>query len=262
MIDTHCHLTFPDFAGKIDHTLADAADAGVNGVITISTTTLDCLRALEIAKSHERVWSTAGVHPLYSGEGPHEWANVRTVALHPRCVAFGELGLDNHYPNPPHHVQRRVLEEQLAHLERWRREDALDKPVVLHCRDAFTDLIPILRRSGIPGDRFVFHCFTGTPTDMALLLDFGAYVSFTGVITYKNAPQVREAALLVPKGRFMVETDAPFLPPEPHRGERPNSPKRARVTAEFLAALRKETWEEFHASINETTRRFFGIEAR
>lgn len=261
MIDTHCHLTFPDFEGRIDATLADAGAAGVTGAITISTTTTDCLRALEIAKSHERVWCSAGVHPLYSDEGPHEWANVRTVALHPKCVAFGELGLDNHYAEPAKATQLRVLEEQLAHIERWRREDGLEKPIVLHCREAFGELIPILRTTSIPGDRFVFHCFTGTREDMRALLDFGACVSFTGVVTYRNAREVQEAARLAPPGRFMVETDAPFLTPDPHRGVRPNAPRFARVVAEYLATLRGERWEDFERHINETTRRFFGVDA-
>lgn len=260
LIDTHCHLTFPDFEGRVDAALADGAKAGVGGAITISTTTLDCLRALEVAKSHERVWCSAGVHPLYSDEGPHEWANVRIVALHPRCVAFGELGLDNHYPEPDKAVQLRVLEEQLHHIERWRREDGLDKPIILHCREAFAELIPILKRTTIPGERFVFHCFTGGPPEMRMLLDFGAFVSFTGVLTYKNAREVQEAARLVPAGRFMVETDAPFLTPDPHRGVRPNEPKYVRVVAEFLARLRGERWEEFERSVNETTRGFFGVD--
>jgi TatD DNase family protein len=260
MIDTHCHLTFPDFAGRIPETLAAASAAGVTGVITISTTTLDCLRARDIAAAHPNVWCSAGVHPLYSDEGPHHWANLRTVALHPRCVAFGELGLDNHYPKPAKSIQLSVLEEQLAHISAWRRE-GIDKPIILHCREAFAELIPILRASALPPERFVFHCFTGTPADMRLLLDFGAHVSFTGVITYRNAPLVRDAAKMVPAGRFMLETDAPFLTPDPHRAVRPNEPKYSRVTAEFLANLRNEPWDAFHADINETTRRFFGIES-
>ncbi len=278
VIDTHCHLTFPVFSGPqadrgVERELADAAAAGVSGVITIATTTQDCVRCLEIARRHERVWCTAGIHPLYSHRGPHVWDHLRDVIEDAKCVAWGELGLDNHYPDPPRDVQRAVLEEQLQFMRACRearlhrRADerevkSTDKPVVIHCREAFADLIPILRTSGIEPGRFVFHCFTGTPADMRMVLDFGAMVSFTGVVTYRNAPEVREAAKLVPDDRIMVETDAPFLSPEPVRRERPCRPAMVRHTAEALAALRGVSFEAFHERINANTRAFFGIDAR
>lgn len=271
MIDTHCHLTFPDFQdgvppdrtpGGVPAVLAKAASHGVTGCITISTTTIDCLHALALAKQHPNVWCTAGVHPLHSDEGPHEWHNLRIVASDARCVAWGELGLDNHYPNPPRDVQRRVLAEQLAFIESCHRDGPV-KPVVIHCREAFADLIPILKRSSLDPSRFVFHCFTGTAQDMRLLLDFGAWVSFTGVITYKNAGALREAATLPPPDRIMVETDAPFLSPDPHRGVRPCQPWMVSVTARALAAARghgdEAGWEAFHVTLIENTARFFGV---
>lgn len=259
MIDTHCHLTFPDFEGRIDRVLADAAAGGVSGAITISTTTEDCLRALAIARGHERVWCSAGVHPLYSDRGPHVWENLLRVARDPKCVAWGELGLDNHYSEPDRAVQRAVLEEQLAFIESAQAE--VDLPVVLHCRDAFADLIPVLKGTGLEPSRFVFHCFTGNADDARLALDFGAMISLTGVVTYQNARGVQEAAKMIPLDRIMVETDAPFLTPAPHRGVRPNEPKYVRVIAEFLADLRGEPFIEFHKAINENTRLFFGIPA-
>ncbi len=255
MIDTHCHLTFPDYAGRVDEVLARAREAGVTGCVTISTTTRDCLDALALAERYDNVWCTAGVHPLYADQGPHEWENLRRVARHPRCVGWGELGLDNHYDRPPRPVQDAVLEEQLAFIESCRPE--IDLPVEVHCREAFADLIPVLKRTTLDPARFVFHCFTGTPDDARLVLDFGAWISFTGVVTYKNAPLVREAARLVPLDRLMVETDAPFLSPEPFRGVRPNEPRFARVIAECLAGVHALPWDEFHAILNENTRRFF-----
>lgn len=260
MIDTHCHLTFPDFAGRTGEVLARAGAQGVTGAITISTTTADCLSALGIARAFPNVWCTAGVHPLYSDRTPHEWANLKRVAMDPRCVAWGELGLDNHYEKPPRDLQRRVLEEELAFIESCRAE-GLVKPIVLHCREAFDDLIPVLRSTRLDPTRFVFHCFTGTPDDMRKLLDFGAMVSFTGVVTYRNAPEVREAAKLVPDGRVMVETDAPFLSPDPHRGTRPCEPWMSSVTARYLAEIRGQSWDDFHAMINRTTTEFYGIPA-
>ena len=268
MIDTHCHLTFPDFAGEgaLDATMAEAAAAGVTGAITISTTTQDCLRARDIALAHPRVWHTAGVHPLHASEGPHEWRNLPTCFESPKCVAWGELGLDNHYDDPPKDVQRTVLDEQLAFIEACARGEhdgpAILKPIVLHCRKAFDDLIPILARTSLDPARFVFHCFTGNEADMRKLLDFGAMVSFTGVITYKNAPEVRAAAQLVPIDRIMVETDAPYLSPEPLRSQRPCKPAMVALTAQALADCRGERFEDFHAAINANTSRFFGIDAR
>jgi TatD DNase family protein len=277
VIDTHCHLTFPDFAGKIDETLAGAVAAGVSGCITISTTTLDCLDALRIAEAHERVWCTAGVHPLYSNTEDvrtagragfeHVWTNLGRVAASPRCVAWGELGLDNHYPTPTPDIQRRVLHEQLAYIESVNhdRPGGIGKagglPIVLHCREAFDDLIPILKRTSIPAERFVFHCFTGGPENMRALLDFGGWVSFTGVVTYPNAAELREAAKLVPAGRIMVETDAPFLPPVPFRGKRPCLPAYTADTARALAEIRGVSFEQLHEQVNANTRAFFQIDA-
>lgn len=279
VIDTHCHLTFPDFAGRLDAVMRDAAAAGVSGAITISTTTYDCLDALAIARAHPRVWCSAGVHPLYSaandpratarngGQTGHCWENLRKVAADPKCVAWGELGLDNHYPEPPRNIQREVVDEQLTFIGGCNHggPGGIGKPaglpVVIHCREAFDDLIPILRRTNLDPARFVFHCFTGGPEDVRKALDFGAFVSFTGVVTYPNAPEVREAAKLVPADRIMVETDAPFLPPVPHRGKRPCLPAWTADTARALAETRGVGFEAFHAQLNDNTRHFFGIDA-
>lgn len=257
VIDTHCHLTFPDYAGRIDEVLREAREAGVLGCITISTSSEDCEDALRVADEHEHVWCTSGVHPLYA-DRPLDWARIRAVGEHPKCVAWGELGLDNHYPEPAHDLQRAVLAEQLAHLEQW-KDDGLDHPIVIHCREAFDDLIPILRQTAFDPHRFVFHCFTGTPDDARKVLDFGAMISFTGVVTYRNAKEVAEAARLVPLDRVLCETDAPFLAPEPHRGKRPCVPAWSRHTAEFLAGLHGLPFEDFERHLDNNTERFFGI---
>ena len=260
VIDTHCHLTFPDFRDSVADTLSEASRHGVTGCITISTTTSDCLDALAIAQRHPNVWCTAGVHPLYSDQGPHQWDNLLTVARSPRCVAWGELGLDNHYDKPHRDTQDKVLADQLAFIETAHASGGVNLPIVIHCREAFADLLPILRRTRLDPTRFVFHCFTGTPDDARRVLDFGAMISFTGVVTYKNAADVQAAAKLIPIDRLMVETDAPFLSPDPHRGKRPCKPWMASVTARFLAELKGLPWDDFHIRINGNTRRFFAIE--
>ncbi len=264
MIDTHCHLTFPDFQepkfpGGVAAVLANSAKAGVTGCITISTTTLDCLDALRIAEKFPNVWCSSGIHPLHSHETPHIWHNLRAVAESPRCVAWGELGLDNHYTGDHRTVQHEVLAQQLAFIENCATE-GVRKPVVIHCREAFDELIPVLKACSLDPTRFVFHCFTGTLADARKVLDLGAWISFTGVATYKNAAEVQEAAKLTPRDRIMFETDAPFLSPEPHRGTRPCQPWMSSLTARHIAAVRGEPWDDFHAQINDNARRFFGVE--
>jgi len=258
MFDTHCHLTFPDFHDRVGDVLDAAQAVGVRGAITVSTGSDNARAALAIAESDPRVWCTAGVHPLHSDE-PIDWAAIRRVGAHPRCVAWGEMGLDNHYERPAASTQRRVLAEQLAHLELWRRE-GIDLPVVIHCREAFEDLLPLLGASSLDPSRMVFHCFTGTPEDARAVLDFGAWISFTGVVTFANARGVAEAAKLVPADRIMAETDAPFLSPEPVRTTRPNEPAYVAHVIRRLAHLRDQPLAEFDAQLDRNAERFFGIE--
>lgn len=259
VIDTHCHLTFPEYEGRVDAVLAAAREAGVVGAITISTTTANAVLSVELARAHAGLWASAGVHPLYAGS-PADWAEMRAAALDPKCVAWGELGLDRHYQDPPQSLQRPLLEEQLAHIVRWRSEDPrLDKPVVLHCREAFDELVPVLRASGLPPERFVFHCFTGGEREMRLLLDFGAFVSFTGVVTFRNARETQAAARLAPPERVMIETDAPFMTPEPHRALRPNEPRFVPLVADALAALWGRARVEVREQTMATSVAFFGL---
>jgi len=257
VIDTHCHLTFPDFDNRIDEVLADAGEAGVHTVITIATTTADIPRVIALAESRPNVWAAAGVHPLYAHEGPHDWALLEKTLRHPRVVAWGEMGLDNHYKEPAKDVQRDALEHQLDLVKRLTPE--ITKPIVLHCREAFDELIPILADSGIDPSRFVFHCFTGNEHDMRHLLEFGANVSFTGVVTYQNAPEVRDAAAMAPLDRFMVETDAPFLTPAPHRGVRPNEPKYVVHVAQTLADLHGQDPADMERILDNNARRIYGL---
>ncbi len=257
MIDTHCHLTFPEFKGREAQIMDAARGVGVRGAITISTTTVDCNAALDVATRVPGVWCSSGVHPLHSHEGPHDWSAIERVAREPRCVAWGELGLDNHYKDPPKATQLSVLREHLALITRVNRE--LGKPIIIHCREAFDELIPILRESGLAPDRFVFHCFTGTERDARMILDFGAMISFTGVVTYTNAPEVRGAAAIVPLDRMMVETDAPFLTPAPHRGVRPNEPNFVVHVAHALAEIKGIDRVELERTLDANAERFFGI---
>ncbi len=254
MIDTHCHLTFEAFVGRIDEVISDARMAGVRGMITVGTTPGDCLAAQDVATRYDEVWCTAGVHPLSAAE-PRAWPIIGKVAEHPRCVAWGELGLDNHYDDPPKSLQATLLEEQLAFIQ----SSGLAKPIVVHCRESFDDLLAVFENTPLPHDRYVFHCFTGSPDDARRVLDFGAWISFTGVVTFANARPVAEAAKIVPADRIMAETDAPYLSPEPVRKIHPNEPKHVVHVARFLAELRGEEQAEFERQLDANAERFFGI---
>lgn len=261
MFDTHCHLTFPEFAGRTDELLADARKDGVRGAITVATTSADAVAALDLARAHDNVWCTAGVHPLYADRpaaDARQWDDIRAAGADPKCVAWGELGLDNHYERPPHDVQMSLLREQLEHLQQWAAE-GLHKPIVVHCREAAAELLDEFRRAELPAERFVFHCFTGTPDEARRILDFGAWISFTGIVTFSNARDVAEAAKLVPDDRIMVETDAPYLSPEPVRRTRPNVPAHVAHTARFLAELRGIPYDQFEQLVDRNAERFFGI---
>jgi TatD DNase family protein len=265
VIDTHCHLTLDDFSastspGGVVAVLARAAAKGVTGCITISTTTVDCEAALAVAKQHANVWCTSGVHPLYSDEGPHAWERMGEVAKHPKCVAWGELGLDRHYETPAFALQRQVLDAQLDFIKSWHQANSRTLPMVLHCREAFDDLVPVLKASSLDCTRMVFHCFTAGEREMRMLLDLGSMVSFTGVATYPNAKELHKAIALVPLDRMMIETDAPFLSPHPHRSARPCEPWMASITAAAIASQRGIAPQAFVQQINANTTRFFGMQ--
>ena len=263
MIDTHCHLTFRNFADRVDQVVADAHAAGVGGMITISTTFADAIAALAVARQHANVWCSAGVHPLHCDDDdiavPRDWSRLLDVASDPKCVAWGELGLDHHYDKPDRTLQQTVLHEQLDFIRSARDEHGINKPIVIHCRKAFDALLPILRESGLPHERFVFHCFTGSMDDARAVLDFGAWISFTGIVTFANALEVADAAKIVPVDRIMAETDAPFLSPEPVRTTRPNEPKYVMHVARFLADLKGVDHTTFEQQLDGNAERFFGV---
>ncbi len=255
MIDTHCHLTFPKLRNRVDEVLAAAEADGVHEMITIGTTPSDVEAARSLADERHNVRFAAGIHPHEAGRvALSEVPPVFEAAKDGRFVAFGEMGLDYHY-DVAHDVQRELFQSQ---LELVASSDVI-RPVVLHCREAIDDTLAAIQASRVDGSRFVFHCFSGTAEDVRRVLDIGAMVSFTGIVTYKNAPEVREAAQVVPDDRIMVETDAPYLTPEPHRKVRPNEPRYVAATARFLAELRGVPFERFVEQADANARRFYKL---
>jgi TatD DNase family protein len=257
MIDTHCHLTYQPLCDRLDDVLTAAAAAGVDRMITVGTSPDDARRAAALAQQHPQVFATVGLHPHYAADWTDQaavQAAMRELAAHPRVVALGEMGLDWHYPDQPRDVQHRVLDWQLETVA------ALPNlPVIIHNRKATDDVLTTLRRSGIPGPRFVFHCFTGTPAEVDAILDFGAVVGFTGIVTFASATDVAEASDRVPLDRLLIETDSPYLTPEPHRKVRPNEPKYVPHVARFLAHRRGMSEADFIAAVDANARRVFHL---
>jgi TatD DNase family protein len=228
LVDTHCHLYLLEEG--VEEVLARARGAGVGHLVDVGIDLETSRRAAGNAARFEGVSASAGVHP-HEAESltPATLEALRGLLAGERVVAVGETGLDYYRDNAPREAQRAAF---ATHV-RLARE--LDKALVVHCRDAFDDVLAMLDGEGAPG-RVVLHCFSGDAAIAQRALDAGHYVSFAGTVTFKNAPRLREACAVVPLDRMVLETDSPFLTPHPFRG-RPNSPDRVAITAETVAAV-------------------------
>ncbi len=259
MIDTHCHLTYKGLHERVDDVIASAVAAGVDRMISVGTSPADARKAVALTRRYDNVYATVGLHPHYAADWPSPTLLAEALSElveEPKVVALGEMGLDKHYPGPPLAMQRSAFAAQLELAESF---PAL--PIVIHNREATDDTLAMIMDSGLPGKRFVFHCFTGTPTEAEKILAIGAMVSFTGIVTFKNAIAIAEASDLVPLDRLMIETDSPYLAPEPHRKVRPNEPKYVVHVAEFLARRRGMAVDDFVQAVDANAERFFGLPA-
>jgi TatD DNase family protein len=252
LIDSHCHLDFPDFADEIAAVVARAEAAGVERIITISTRIAHRARLVALAERFPSVYFSIGTHPHQAAEEPDtDLEAIRACAAHPKCVAIGEAGLDYHYDFAPREVAAKVFR---AHIGAARE---LKLPLVIHARDADADLAAILREEmGRGAFDAVLHCFTSTPALARTGLELGFYISFSGVLTFKNAGALREIAAETPLERTLVETDAPYLAPAPHRGRR-NEPAFVVETARVLAAVKGLDPAEVGAATRANTLRLF-----
>lgn len=233
LIDSHCHLDFDALAGDIDGVMARAAAAGVTGMVTISTRVDNFSTYAAISERFPNVWCSVGTHPHNADQELHIQADdLIRLSAHPRCVAIGEAGLDYFYDNAPREAQATGLRRHIAAA----RSTGL--PLVIHSRSADDDMAAILEEeSGQGAFPFVLHCFTAGADLAKRALALGGYISFSGIITFRNAEEIREVAKIVPADRYLIETDAPYLAPIPHRGES-NEPSFVRHTAEKLAEVR------------------------
>jgi len=252
LVDSHCHLDFPELAADRAGVLARAKAAGVERVVTISTRVerFDEIRA--IAEENAEVWCSVGTHPHHADQELHiQVDDLVRLAEHPKCIAIGEAGLDYFYDNAPKQAQETGFRRHIA------ASRITGLPLVIHARSADEMTAAILRDEAEQGAfPFVLHCYTGGLELAKVGLSLGGYVSFSGIITFKNAESIREVARMVPNDRFLVETDAPYLAPIPHRGET-NEPAYTRHTAEYLASVRSTSFEALAAVTSDNFYRLF-----
>lgn len=254
LIDSHCHLTFDGLFENLEAVLQRSRDAGVSSWVTIGTNQTQSLEAVTLAERVPGIYATVGLHPHEAKDLSAElltrmeqWASLDPV------VALGEMGLDYYYDFSPRDQQQRAFTEQLALAAR------LNMPVVVHTRDAFDETLAILKQFDDQLDRVVLHCFTGTAQQAKAGLDRGYFISFSGVVTFKNAQSVKEAALIVPMDRLMIETDCPYLSPAPMRKQKVNEPALLIHTARFLAQLKQVDLEELAQQACHNTRHFYRL---
>jgi TatD DNase family protein len=250
MIDSHCHLTDRRLQSQLDAVLTRAGAAGVTRMITIGTSPDDSAAAVAVCRARPNLRCAIGVHPNYCHEVEFEsLAKIRELEPEAPVVAIGEMGLDYHHKFAPRELQRKFFEAQLTLAQETNR------PVVIHCREAVDDTLAIMK--ALPQVPAVFHCFTGSSAEAARILDSGYLLGFTGVVTFKKSDDLREAVRRTPRDRLLVETDAPYLSPEPFRSQKINEPALVVHTAKAVAQVWGAPVEEVDSITTQNVERFF-----
>lgn len=255
LIDTHAHLTFDELEGQLDDVLARSVAAGVNRWITVGTDVADNEKVLRLANAHENIYGVLGYHP-------HEAATISDADMqllkqqlrHAKVLAVGECGLDYHYMYSPAEAQQRIFR---AHLD---IADELQKPVVIHTREAFDESMAILDEYAGKLKNVVIHCYGGNAEQTKFVLDRGYFISFTGTVTFNRSEALRQVAQTIPLDRLMIETDCPYISPHPKRNIRPNEPALLVYTAQCLADVHGMELEDFAREITKTSETFFSLE--
>ena len=237
LIDSHCHLDFDGLSNRLPEVLAAMAANDVAGCMTIGVTLEEAPQVLAIAQSHEQVFASVGVHPEYADHQEPDVETLCALAQHPKVLAIGETGLDYHWHKDRPEWQR---ERFRVHI---RAAKLLNKPLVIHTREAAEDTLAILKEEGASAVGGILHCFTESLAVAEEAIALGFYISISGIVSFKKAEQVHEVARSVPLDRLLVETDSPYLAPVPYRGK-PNEPAYVRHVAEAIADLRQISYAE------------------
>jgi TatD DNase family protein len=253
LIDTHCHLTFEGLSEDVAAVIERSKAAGVVGWITVGTDPQENKKVVELAEKFENLYAAVGIHPhdarIVTTDTLRE---LRDIAQHNKVVAIGETGLDYHYNLSSHEEQRKVFAEHLKIAAE------LNLPVIIHCREAFDETVGVLEQFK-DVKKVVFHCFSGSVEQAKIVLDKGYFISFTGVVTFKNAEKTRRAVEVVPLERLMVETDCPYMSPEPMREQKINEPALMIHTAKRLAELKNTDLADFAEAVIATSKKFFAL---
>jgi TatD DNase family protein len=256
LIDSHAHIDNPQFADDRDATLSRARAAGVSTLLAIGTgpgpEQLDA--GLPFAEAHDWIYTTVGIHPHDAKEvTPTHLQTLETLAKHPKVIAWGEIGLDYFYDHSPRDIQEKVFRDQMALAH------AAKLPIIIHCRDAWDDCLRILEEAWEPtGLGGILHCFTSTLEHAQRGLDLGFLISFTGNLSFPKAQNIRDVAKALPLSNLLIETDSPYLAPQPFRGKR-NEPAYVLEVAKALANVRNLEPSETAAVTSENFRRFFRL---
>jgi len=253
LIDTHCHLEMSQFDGDREDVISRAKEAGFEALITVGSNLEGTLKALKLAEQYDFIHASVGIHPHDAKDFSQIiYEDLKEMTKNKKVVAIGETGLDYHYDHSPRDVQREVFRRHLA----LAKETGL--PVIIHSREAKEDTMAILNESGI--DRGVLHCFSGDAEMAEQAMSIGLAISLAGPVTFKKSTNLREIARLVPDDYLLVETDAPYLAPEPFRGKR-NEPYYMRLTAKYVAELRGISFEDLARVTTLNAKRLFDIGA-
>jgi TatD DNase family protein len=253
LFDTHAHLDDEDYGADREAMLERARAAGVRLVVNVGYSLESSRASVELASRYEMVYAAVGIHPHDAAKAPEGYLEtLAELARHPKVVALGEMGLDYYRNLSPRPEQQKVFQEQLSLARR------LDLPVIIHDRDAHGDLMAILEKEGLGPAGGVMHCYSGSWEMARQCLAMGFYISIAGPVTFPNAPRLREVAARVPLDRLLVETDAPYLTPAPHRGKR-NEPAYVRFTAEEVARQRGMDAAELAKACAENGKSLFRI---
>ena len=255
LFDTHAHLDDEHLAVDAPAVIARAAAAGVTSILAVGTTAASNRNCHLLARQHAGVWSSAGIHPNHAAEAqPGDWDAVVRLAGESRVVALGETGIDLYWKDTPLPMQQDYFDRHI------RLSQDRDKPLVIHQRESAAEILAMLRAARQRGPlRGIMHSFTGTAAAAADFLDLGLHISFAGMVTFKKSDDLRAAAAAIPADRILVETDAPYLSPEPFRGQRPNEPARAVHTARCVAQARGVSLEELARQTTANARALFRL---
>jgi len=254
LVDSHCHLDFPDLAGRVDDALALMRENGVTHALCVSVTLQEFPQVRALAERYPNLYASVGVHPDYDNVPQVTEKEFVDLASHPRVVAIGETGLDHYRIKGGAEWQR---ERFRTHIRAARSSG---KPLIIHMRDAAEDTLRIMREEKASEVGGVMHCFTGTWDVAQAAMDLGFWISFSGIVTFKNASALREVARKVPLERMLIETDSPFLAPVPYRGKT-NEPGLVRYVAEEIGRLRRVSLDEVATATSKNFFRLFKIDA-